>query len=81
MFMPKRKEPEEFVPRFEEEPVNLEAIVDEVINHDTTALLEIQCGLRRPLQKLISEAMRKSGGKADPHKIRRLILDKISPSE
>ena len=76
-----RKEPEEFILKFEEEPVNLEAIVDEVINQDTTALLDIQVGRRYPLQKLISEVMRKSGGKADPHKIRRLILDKISPSE
>jgi len=76
-----RKEPEEFVPKFEEEPVNLEAIVDEVINHNTAALLEIQSGLRSSLQKLISEVMKKSGGKADPHKIRRLILDKISPPE
>jgi Asp-tRNA(Asn)/Glu-tRNA(Gln) amidotransferase B subunit len=76
-----RKEPEEFIPKFEEEPVNLEAIVDEVINHNTTALLDIQVGRRYPLQKLISEVMRKSGGRADPHKIRRLILDKISPSE
>ena len=79
--MSKRKEPEEFIPKFEEEPENLEAIVDEVINHNTSALLEIQTGLRTSLTKLISEVMRKSGGKADPHKIRRLILDKISPPE
>ena len=76
-----RKEPEEFVPKFEEEPTNLEAIVDEVINENTTALLDIEAGRRYPLQKLISEVMRKSGGKADPHKIRHLILDKISPSD
>ncbi|MBS3055017.1 MAG: hypothetical protein J4452_00820 [Candidatus Aenigmarchaeota archaeon] len=79
--MPRRKEPEEFIPKFEEEPENLEAIVDEVINNNTSALLEIQGGLRSSLTKLISEVMRKSGGKADPHKIRRLILDKISPPE
>ncbi len=76
-----RKEPEEFVPKFEEEPVNLEAIVDEVINQNTTALLDIQSGRSYVLQKLISEVMRRSGGKADPHKIRHLILDKISPAE
>jgi len=79
--VPRRKEPEEFIPKFEEEPENLEAIVDEVINNNTSALLEIQGGLRSSLTKLISEVMRKSGGKADPHKIRRLILDKISPPE
>lgn len=79
--MPRRKEPEEFIPKFEEEPENLESIVDEVINNNTSALLEIQGGLRSSLTKLISEVMRKSGGKADPHKIRRLILDKISPPE
>ena len=76
-----RKEPEEFIPKFEEEAVNLEAIVDEVINQNTTALLDVQAGRGHPLQKLISEVMRRSGGKADPHKIRRLILDKISPPE
>ena len=79
--MPRRKEPEEFIPKFEEEPENLEAIVDEVINNNTSALLEIQGGLRSSLTKLISEVMIKSGGKADPHKIRRLILDKIFPPE
>ena len=79
--MSKRKEPEEFIPKFEEEPENLEAIVDEVINQNTNALLEIQSGLRTSLTKLISQVMRKSGGRADPHKIRRLILDKISPPE
>ena len=79
--MSKRKEPEEFIPKFEEEPENLEAIVDEVIDQNTNALLEIQSGLRTSLTKLISQVMRKSGGRADPHKIRRLILDKISPPE
>lgn len=81
----KRKEPEkfrspkEFIPRFEEEPINLESIVDEIIEKNTTDLLAIQAGVHSSLDHLVTEVMRKSGGKADPHKIKHLILDKLAP--
>ncbi len=81
----KRKKPEifrrpkEFVPKFEEEPINLESIVDEIIEKNTADLLSIQSGVRSSLDHLVTEVMRKSGGKADPKKIKQLILDKISP--
>jgi len=56
---------------------NLEEIVDEVLAEDTEELLDIKRGIRESLDHLVSEVMKRSGGRADPNKIRRLIINKI----
>lgn len=63
--------------KFEEEPVDLGTIVDEVIQENSKALLEYRAGIRSSLDDLISEVMRKSGGRADPRKIRSAIINKL----
>lgn len=56
---------------------NLEEIVDEILTKDTGELLNIKRGIRESLDHLVSEVMKRSGGRADPNKIRRLIINKI----
>ncbi len=56
---------------------NLEEIVDEVLAEDTAELLDVKRGIRESLNHLVAEVMKRSGGRADPNKIRRLIINKI----
>ncbi len=56
---------------------NLEEIVNEVLAEDTAGLLNVKKGEREALDYLIAEVMKMSGGRADPNKIRRLIINKI----
>ena len=56
---------------------NLEEIVNEVLSEDTAELLDVKRGIRESLDHLVSEVMKRSGGRADPNKIRRLIINKI----
>jgi aspartyl-tRNA(Asn)/glutamyl-tRNA(Gln) amidotransferase subunit B len=63
--------------KFEEEPIDLEAIVKEVIDDNPKALLDYRAGVRSSLDFLISEVMKKSGGRADPKKIRNIIISKL----
>jgi len=56
---------------------DLEEIVNEVLAEDTAELLDIKRGIRESLDHLVSEVMKRSGGRADPNKIRRLIINKI----
>jgi len=76
-----RKRPETFEKReivlVEAEPEDLEKTVDQVMSEYTKEILELQSGIRSSLQKLVIEAMRRSGGKADPKKIRHLIISKL----
>lgn len=67
----------EIILRFEEEPVDLDEIVEQVINTYPQELLAYRAGIRPSIDKLVSEAMRKSGGKADPQKVRNLIIGKL----
>ena len=77
----KRKKPETFERREiilkEAEPEDLEEIVDQVMAEYTKEILEIQVGIRSSLYKIVTETMRRSGGKADPKKIRHLIISKL----
>jgi len=57
---------------------NLEEIVDEVVNENTSDLLAIQAGVRSSIDKLVAEVMHRSKIKTDPKNIRRLILAKIA---
>ena len=56
---------------------NLEELVNEVLAEDTAELLDVKRGIRESLDHLVSEVMKRSGGRADPNKIRRLIINKI----
>ena len=72
------KKPEkEIILRFEEEPVDLDQIVEEVIDMYPQELLAYKAGVRSSIDKLVSETMKKSGGKADPQKIRNIIISKL----
>jgi len=56
---------------------SLEEIVNEVVAQNTSDLLAIQGGIRSSIDKLVAEVMHKSKVKADPKKIRQLILSKL----
>jgi Asp-tRNA(Asn)/Glu-tRNA(Gln) amidotransferase B subunit len=56
---------------------NLEEIVNEVVAENTSDLLAIQSGIRSSIDKLVAEVMHKSKIKADPKRIRQLILSKL----
>jgi len=56
---------------------NLEEIVDEVVSENTSDLLAIQAGVRSSIDKLVGEVMHRSRVKADPKRIRQLILSKL----
>lgn len=81
MKLSKRKRPEIFerkeIVLVEAEPEDLEKVVDQVMSEYTKEILELQVGIRSSLQKIITEAMRRSGGRADPKKIRHLIISKL----
>lgn len=81
MKLGKRKKPEIFERReivlVEAEPEDLEKVVDQVMGEYTKEILELQTGIRSSLNKLVTEAMRRSGGRADPKKIRHLIIGKL----
>lgn len=55
----------------------LEEIVNEVIDKETKALLEIQGGSRSSLEKLVNQVVKKSGRKVNPNQVRRIILNKF----
>jgi len=57
---------------------NLEEIVNDVVNENTSDLLAIQSGVRSSIDKLVVEVMHRSKIKTDPKNIRRLILSKIA---
>jgi Asp-tRNA(Asn)/Glu-tRNA(Gln) amidotransferase B subunit len=56
---------------------NLEEIVDEVVSENTSDLLAIQGGIRSSIDKLVTEVMHRSKIKANPKRIRQLILSKL----
>ena len=56
---------------------SLDQLVNEVLAENTKAILDIQIGVRSSLDMLITQVMKRSDGRADPHKIRRIILDKF----
>ena len=55
----------------------LEELVRETIDSNTKALLDYTSGDRSSLDKLVNEVMKKSGGRADPKKIRGMIINKL----
>jgi len=76
----KNKKKEEFVEISElnvEEFPDLNEVVEEVIRENPHLLLEYRSGIRSSLTKLISKVMERTGGKADPKKIKDLIIEKL----
>jgi Asp-tRNA(Asn)/Glu-tRNA(Gln) amidotransferase B subunit len=56
---------------------SLEQLVNEVLAEETKSVLDMQVGVRSALDRIVTQVMKRSEGKADPHKIRRMILDKM----
>lgn len=56
---------------------SLDQLVNEVLAEETKSVLDLQVGVRSALDRLITQVMKKSEGRADPNKIRRIILDKF----
>ena len=55
----------------------LEELVRETIDSNPKTLLDYTSGDRNSLDKLVNEVMKKSGGRADPKKIRGMIINKL----
>jgi len=56
---------------------SLDQLVNEVLAENIKYVLDMQVGVRSALDSLITQVMKRSEGKADPNKIRRIILDKM----
>jgi len=56
---------------------DLEDIVNETIEKNPKALLEIQSGIRSSIDELVNEVLKKCSTKVDPKHVRRLILSKL----
>lgn len=55
----------------------LETLVDEVLTEESKAVLDLKAGRREALDRLVGAVMKKSGGRADPKKVRHLIEKKM----
>ncbi len=55
----------------------LTQLVEEVIRENPSAIDKVRQGDTQPINFLIGQIMRKTGGKADPHKVRKLLSDKL----
>jgi len=56
---------------------SLNEIVNEVLAANTQEILAYRGGVRSAMDKLVREVMKKSGGYADPKKIRAMIFEKL----
>jgi|GEM_PF-3598703 len=56
---------------------NLSSIVDGVIADYPKKILEYNAGIRPALNFLITETIKRTGGKADPAKVRKEIISKL----
>lgn len=57
--------------------IDLEKLVNEVIESNSKLVLEYRSGIGSALEKLVSIAMKKSFGRADPRKVRHAIISKL----
>jgi len=58
-------------------PDELSSIVDSVIADYPKKILEYHAGIRSAMNFLITETIKRTGGKADPEKVRRTIIEKL----
>jgi len=56
--------------------LSIEGIVERVIEKYPEKVLEFKAGVRSSFDFLVKEALKMSGGKADPAKVRAIILAK-----
>ena len=57
--------------------IDLDTLVNEVIESNSKLVLEYKSGIPSSLEKLVSEVMKKSYGRADPQKVRYMVVTKI----
>ena len=57
--------------------IDLEQIVNDVIEENSKLVLEYRGGIASALEKMVSLAVKKSWGRADPKKIRYMIASKL----
>jgi len=74
--MKRKNKPEEIVLEIPWQS-NLEELVNESIDNNSKAILEYKAGIMSSLDKIVSDVVKKSGGKADPRKVRNMILMKL----
>ena len=56
---------------------DLEQLVREVLETNSKFVLEYRAGIMSSLEKLVSIVMKKSYGRADPRKVKLMIVSKI----
>ena len=56
---------------------DVEEVVEEVVRELASAVEDYRSGKREALNRLIGEVMKRTGGRADPKKVREIILTKI----
>ncbi len=56
---------------------DLEKLVNEVLDENSKLVLEYRGGVASALEKMVSEVIKKSSGRADPTKARHMIIRKV----
>ena len=56
---------------------DLSSIVDRVIADHPGKILQYRAGTRSAMNFLITETIKRTGGRADPEKVRRAIIEKL----
>ena len=57
--------------------LSLEDLVEEVLSKNPGKILEYHAGVQASFEFLVNEVLRLSGGRADPAKVRALLLSKL----
>ncbi len=73
---PEKKE-SKIILRFEQKSPDLNSLVDHIISENTKDFLEFRAGMPGAIDKMVNSAMKKTGGKVDPQKVRKLIISKL----
>jgi aspartyl-tRNA(Asn)/glutamyl-tRNA(Gln) amidotransferase subunit B len=60
------------------DPAAIAAIIDEVFSESQEALAQIRAGDAKPRGYLVGQVMRKSGGRADPRLVQKLLNEKLA---
>lgn len=55
----------------------LEKVIEQVIDENTSLVLEFKKGEYKALEKLVTQTLKKLGGKGDPKRIKEILLSKI----
>jgi aspartyl-tRNA(Asn)/glutamyl-tRNA(Gln) amidotransferase subunit B len=78
------KNPEDIVKENNWEQIDdsdsLMPVIEKVLSESSAAVVQIKSGDMKPVGFLIGQVMKLSGGKADPKKVKDLVMEKISKS-